>query len=192
MASFRRIGIYGGSFDPIHLGHLIQARDAVETFHLDRLFLIPVNRSPFHPDEKMTDNGLRADMVNAAVRNDPQLFMDGRELHRPPPSYTIDTVREIAEEHPGAELFLFIGADNLDGLERWKDIHELRALATMVVFARRDADIPADFPQAGRYFDLSSTEIRKRVAEGLPVDYFLHPSVADIIKRERLYLEPDE
>lgn len=132
-----KIGIYGGSFNPIHYGHLNVARTAMKELELDRLIVIPANVSPFKVDEAggevLWD---RLELVKAAFADDPRVTVDERELKRGGVSYTIDTVRELAAENPGAELYYLIGEDSEEGLPRWKEIDELKKLVTFKVFPR--------------------------------------------------------
>lgn len=132
-----KIGIYGGSFNPIHYGHLNVARTAMKELELDRLIVIPANVSPFKVDEA-GDEVLwdRLELVKAAFADDPRVTVDERELKRGGVSYTIDTVRELAAENPGAELYYLIGEDSEEGLPRWKEIDELKKLVTFKVFPR--------------------------------------------------------
>lgn len=132
-----KIGIYGGSFNPIHYGHLNVARTAMKELELDRLIVIPANVSPFKVDDEggevLWD---RLELVKAAFADDPRVTVDERELKRGGVSYTIDTVRELAAENPGAELYYLIGEDSEAGLPRWKEIDELKKLVTFKVFPR--------------------------------------------------------
>lgn len=132
-----KIGIYGGSFNPIHYGHLNVARTAMKELELDRLIVIPANVSPFKVDDEggevLWD---RLELVKAAFADDPRVTVDERELKRGGVSYTIDTVRELAAENPDAELYYLIGEDSEEGLPRWKEIDELKKLVTFKVFPR--------------------------------------------------------
>ena len=132
-----RIGIFGGSFNPIHFGHLTIARKAIEDLSLDRLLVIPVNVSPFKVEAGAVDLPWdRLSLVKAAFADNEKVVVDERELSRGGVSYTIDTVREIAAENEGAELFFIIGEDSLEGLPRWKEIDELKKLVTFKVYPR--------------------------------------------------------
>ena len=132
-----RIGIYGGSFNPVHFGHVNVARKAIEDLGLDRLLVVPANVSPFKTDEKRVPLPWdRLELVKAAFAGVEKAEVDEREIGRGGVSYAIDTVREIAAENPGAELFFVIGEDSVEGLERWKDIDELRRLVTFKSYPR--------------------------------------------------------
>ena len=132
-----RIGIYGGSFNPVHFGHVNVARKAIEDLRLDRLLVVPANVSPFKTDEKRVPLPWdRLELVKAAFAGVEKAEVDEREIGRGGVSYAIDTVREIAAENPGAELFFVIGEDSVEGLARWKDIDELRRLVTFKSYPR--------------------------------------------------------
>ena len=138
-----KIGIYGGSFDPVHHGHLNLARQAVERLSLDRLLIIPANVSPFKtagttaaersPVYEWTDHPA---LLRAVFAAEPKCEVDDRELRRGGVSYAIDTVREIAAENPGSRLYFLIGEDSVAGLPRWKNYGELKELCEFVTFPR--------------------------------------------------------
>ena len=129
-----RIGIYGGTFNPVHLGHVGIAKRAIADLALDRLIVIPANVSPFKTEEPMPWE--RIELVKAAFRDMEKTVVDLREIERGGTSYAIDTVRQIAAENPGAELFFVIGEDTVEGLPRWKDIEELKKLCTFKSYPR--------------------------------------------------------
>ncbi len=176
-----RIGLFGGTFDPVHLGHLAMAEAALDQARLGKLWFIPAARNPhkeshhrFTPDE-------RWEFLRLAVQDHPRLEVSAWELHRPPPSYTIETVRHFAAEFPGAELFWLIGADQLPGLHRWRDIGELAERVTFLCAPRNQMSPetpppPVSFPFRLLWLNLpfhpaSSTEVRRRLARGeIPTD----------------------
>ena len=134
-----RIGLYGGSFNPVHLGHVGIAKRAIADLGLDKLIVIPANVSPF----KVADGDVRnheiwerVELVKAAFRDLEKTVVDLREVERGGTSYAIDTVRQIAAENSGAELFFVIGEDSVEGLPRWKDIEELKKLCTFKSYPR--------------------------------------------------------
>ena len=129
-----RIGLYGGTFNPVHLGHVGIARRAIADLSLDRLIVIPANVSPFKTEVPMPWK--RVELVKAAFRDLEKTTVDLREITRGGISYAIDTVREIAAENPGAELFFIIGEDSVEGLPRWKDIDALKNLCTFKSYPR--------------------------------------------------------
>lgn len=178
-----RIGLFGGSFDPIHHGHLILAREAREKLGLDTVVFLPARISPHKLDRPPAPAEWRLRMVQAAIRDEQGFLCDDRELWREGPSFAIDTVREYRAAHPGAELFYFIGDDNTEALHTWKEIDALRREVTFIVLARGGAGEVA----VSRKVEISSSEIRKRVASGLSVRYLLPEVVCAMILQNGLY-----
>ena len=187
MNPLRKLGLFGGSFDPIHHGHLILAREALESLGLDLVLFIPSGISPHKLARPPAPAGLRCQMVEAAVRDEPGLGWDDCEIRRPGPSFAIDTVREMAVRHPGVELHFFIGEDNLASLDTWKDIAALRTLVKFVVLARGHGAPDHGFPVISRPVDISSTDIRNRIARGLSVRYLAPEAACEIISQHHLY-----
>lgn len=187
MNPLRKLGLFGGSFDPIHHGHLILAREALESLGLDRVIFIPSGISPHKLACPPAPADLRCKMVEAAVRDEAGLDWDDCEIRRTGPSFAIDTVREMIARHAGAEVFFFIGEDNLASLHTWKDIAALRALVKFVVMSRGRGTPDQGFPIIRRSVDISSTEIRNRIARGLSVRYLVPESACEMISQHRLY-----
>lgn len=134
-----KIGLYGGTFNPVHYGHVGLARRALADLSLDRLIVVPANVSPFKVESAARPcafQSVRIELVQAAFRDLPNTTVDLREIERGGVSYAIDTVREIAAENPGAELHFIIGEDSLEGLPRWKDYDELKRLCTFDAYPR--------------------------------------------------------
>ena len=188
MISSEKIGLFGGSFDPIHHGHLILARDAMESLGLDRVIFIPVNVSPHKLAHPPVAARLRCEMVAAAIAGESRFSMDACEAEREGPSFAVDTVRLMRPRFPQAELFYFIGEDNISSLHTWREIDELKKLASFVVLARGNLQPVEGFPVISRNIDISSTDIRNRIAQGLPVRYLLPDAVCAILTRHQLYL----
>ena len=130
-----RIGLFGGSFDPIHIGHLVLAREAREQLELDRVIFIPAAISPHKLHREPAPAEARLEMVCAAIAGEPGFEADDCELTREGPSYTVDTARLMRARWPGAELFYFIGEDNLAKLDTWREIETLRELVHFVVLS---------------------------------------------------------
>ena len=185
-----RLGLYGGTFDPIHHGHLILARDAIERLALDRVIFIPAALSPHKLTTRPVLPTLRRDMVAAAIAGEPSFALDDSEIHRAGPSYTIDTVENVRTAHPRAELFYFIGEDNVAALHTWRRIEDLRRLVQFIVFGRGESGAAHDFVRLPRRIDISATEIRTRVAHGESIRYLVPEAVREIIDRHQLYQEP--
>jgi nicotinate-nucleotide adenylyltransferase len=187
MIPLRKLGLYGGSFDPIHNGHLILAREALESLGLDRVVFVPAGVSPHKLARPPAPAELRGEMVAAAVAGEPGFEWSDCEIRREGPSFAVDTVREMRARHPGAEIFYFLGEDNLAALDTWKDIEVLRGLATFVVFSRGTVAADHGFLVISRRVDISSTDIRNRVASGKSVRYLLPESACQILFQHRLY-----
>lgn len=190
----QRLGLFGGSFDPVHFGHLLVAQAAREELQLSRLFLIPAAQSPFKPAADPAPARERLRLLRLALAGQPGCEIDEQELVRGGTSYTIDTVGDYARRFPGAELFYLIGADHVPQLPRWRAAEELARLVQFVVIPRPgelSAALPAPFRgQALRGFPVgvSSSQIRGRVRAGLPIDFLVPPAVAEAIRNNRLYL----
>ena len=186
----KKIGIFGGTFDPIHHGHLILAREAVETLELDRLLFIPAAISPHKLDRKSAPPEVRLEMVRAATGGEPRFSVDAMEIERPSPSYAFDTVETLRQREPGAELFYLVGEDNIARLPTWHRFSELAKLVQFVVLDRSGLHTAHPYPAVRRHLDISATDIRKRVASGRSIRYLVPPAVETIIRERQLYLEP--
>lgn len=188
MISSEKIGLFGGSFDPIHHGHLILARDAMESLGLNRVIFVPANVSPHKLARPPVAARLRCEMVAAAISGEPRFSMDACEADREGPSFAVDTVRLMQRRFPQAKIFYFIGEDNVPALHTWREIDELMKMASFVVLARGDLEPIEGFPVISRNIDISSTDIRNRIARGLSVRYLLPDAVCAILARHQLYL----
>ncbi len=185
-----RLALYGGTFDPVHHGHLLLARDALDELTLDRVIFIPSALSPHKLASNPAPSDLRLHMLAAALADEPGFAIDVGELTRPGPSFTIDTVERLRDAHPGAQLYYLIGADNLRELHTWRRIDDLRRLVEFVVLGRGDTDAaPHGFRVVGRRVDISATEIRQRVARGASIRYLVPEPVRSLIAAHHLYLE---
>jgi nicotinate-nucleotide adenylyltransferase len=190
----RRIGLFGGSFDPIHLGHLLAAQAAREELDLERLFFIPAAQSPFKPDAPSTPAVDRLRLLRLALAGQTWCEIDEQEIKRGGVSYTIDTVRDYANRFPGAQLFYLIGADHLPQLPMWRAADELARVVEFVVIPRPgQAETPFPAPFRGRWLagfrlGVSSSEVRERVKAGRSIDHLVPGPVAEAIRNNRLYL----
>lgn len=200
-----RLGLFGGSFDPIHHGHLIVARSAAEQLGLPRVVFIPSARPPHKLGGVVTDPAHRLAMVEAAVAGDPLFAVDDLELHRAGPSYTFDTVGEYRRRMGSdAELIWFIGADSLPQLPTWYRVAELVQAVRIVTLARAGWSPPepaylegAVGPAATRQLlrdclttptiEISATDIRERVRSGRPIINLVSPAVRSYIDAHRIY-----
>jgi nicotinate-nucleotide adenylyltransferase len=190
-----RIGVLGGSFDPIHNAHLVIARLAIEQLGLDDVRFTVAAGQPFKNGRHEAPAPQRLRMVELALDGVTNCQADGRELRRPAPSYTVDTLREMHAEYPAAELVLIMGRDVFRGFGAWRDPDGVRALASIAVCdrpGRESAGLGSSGRAADREIqvpamDLSSTAIRARAAAGLPLDGWVPRAVADYIVASRLY-----
>ncbi len=189
-----KLGLYGGTFDPVHLGHLLVAQAACEEFGLDRLCFIPAAQSPFKPGSEPASAKVRLQMLRLALAGQPRYEVDAQELTRGGVSYTVDTVRDYRRRLPDAQLFWLIGADHVTKLPLWRDAEELAASMEFLVIPRPgepSVPFPAPFRGAmlkGFPLGVSSSQIRARVKAGLPVDLLTGPAVAEALRANSLYL----
>jgi nicotinate-nucleotide adenylyltransferase len=188
------LGIYGGSFDPVHVGHLLVAEAAREELQLDRLFFVLAAQSPFKPDKVPSPAAERLRLLRLALAGKEWCELDDQEIRRGGVSYTVDTVRDYARRFPGARLHYLIGGDHVMQLSKWREAGELARLADFIVVPRPGEEhVPFPEPFRGRYLrgfpsDISSSEIRARVKAGKPVNGLVPPAVAEAIRNYRLYL----
>jgi nicotinate-nucleotide adenylyltransferase len=190
----QRIGLFGGSFDPVHLGHLLVAQAAREELDLARLFFIPAAQSPFKPESQPTPGLERLRLLRLALAGKAWCEIDEQEIRRGGVSYTFDTVRDYAGRFPNAQLFYLIGADHLPQLPKWRAAQELAQLVEFVAIPRPgQAEEPFPAPFRGRWLAgfplvVSSSQIRARVKADLPIDHLVPDGVAEMIRNNRLYL----
>ena len=193
----RALGILGGSFDPIHLGHLIVARDAVEQFSLDRLFFVPAAQAPLKdrrpPGASAVD---RLAMVRRAIAGEPCFGCLDVEVLAGGMSYTVDTVRWLRCQWPGVRFYCLIGVDQAAQLDRWRSIEELAVGVEFIVADRPGCldPIPArgipglrQHRLEARAVAMSSTEVRQRLQQGLSIRYLIHETTAAYIQEHQLY-----
>jgi nicotinate-nucleotide adenylyltransferase len=189
-----KLGIFGGSFDPVHLGHLLVAQAAVEELGLDRLFFIPAAQSPFKSENKPAPDAARLQLLRLALAGKSNCEIDGQEIRRGGISYTVDTLRDYAGRFSGAKLFYLVGADNVPKLNDWRGPAELARLAEFVAIPRSGGTAAVFLPPfhgrmlRGFPFAVSSSEIRARVKAGLPIGNLVPAGVAEAICNGRLYV----
>jgi nicotinate-nucleotide adenylyltransferase len=190
----RRIGVFGGSFDPVHFGHLLVAETAREALALDRVLWIPAGIPPHKTGRALAPAAARLRMVEAAIQGNPAFEADDLELRSGGPSYTASTLRLLKEKHPGAELVVLLGSDSLLDLPAWREPGTILA-HEIGVYPRPGFD-PAAFDAAGagrvRLLDapgiaLSSSEIRERLRLGRTVRYRIPDGVLALVRAEGLY-----
>src|SRR5262245_24138264 len=170
-----RIGLFGGSFDPVHCGHLLVAQAGCEELNLSRIFFIPAAQSPFKPEQTPAPAEQRLRMLRLALAGHTNYEVDDQEIRRGGTSFTIDTVRDYSKRFPDAELSCLIGADNVPFLSTWRAANELATLVEFVAIPR-PGDTPHEKPAGFRVrnltgfpFAVSSSQIRARVKAGLPI-----------------------
>lgn len=189
----KTIGLFGGSFDPVHTGHLLVAQAAIEELSLARLFFIPAAQSPFKTDSKLAESAIRLRLLRLALAGRANCEIDEQELQRGGVSYTIDTLRDYTKRFPHARLFYLIGADNVAKLNEWREAPELAKLAEFVAIPRPGQDaVSFPVPFHGRMlrgfpFGVSSSEIRARIKAGQPINHLAPSTVAEAIQGSGLY-----
>lgn len=190
-----RIGLFGGTFDPIHLGHLLLAEVCREELELDEVRFLPAASNPLKENGPIADGPQRCEMVQFAISGNPAFSVDRREVKRGGESFAVDTAEEIAAENPDAELFFLIGADAFDELAHWKNPERLRELCTFAVVNRGDRiplPDPTGYDPRVRHVrmpacDLSATDLRRRAAQGLSLRYRTPAAVIAYLHDKYLY-----
>lgn len=196
-----RLGIFGGTFDPIHFGHLLLAETAREECRLDEVWFVPAHMAPHKLESRATAPKERLAMARLAIAGHAQFRVSDMELQRPGPSFTVDTLRQLAAERPQDELFLLVGADSLADFPTWREPAALFDLATVVAVnrGRSPASIEPVWQHLGirrdEHFlqismpavDLSATDIRSRSAAGRSIRYQTPRAVELFIQQHRLY-----
>ncbi|WP_430868810.1 nicotinate-nucleotide adenylyltransferase [Demequina aurantiaca] len=187
-----RIGVLGGTFDPIHHGHLAAASEVCAALRLDQVLIVPTATQPFKRDSVTASPAHRVAMSVKAVRNDARFSVSTVDVDRGGVTYTIDTLRDLSAQYPDADLFFITGADSLARLAEWKDTDQLGELAQFVGVTRAGHSFPqletthrvVEVPSLA----ISSTDVRRRVRAGAPIRYLVPASVADYIATHELYL----
>jgi nicotinate-nucleotide adenylyltransferase len=199
-----KLGIYGGSFNPIHNGHLILAESVRDALGLQKVIFVPARIPPHKANQELAGPEHRAAMVRQAMYANPRFVMSDIELQREGPSFTIDTIRALRKEHPGDDFFFIIGADTVSELSLWKEIEVLGQLCTIVtgarpgfsaeVFDSLEGKLPPEFLRSLRehyvetpLIQISSSTIRQRVREGRSIRHLVPPGVLDHIRTCDLY-----
>ncbi len=199
-----RIGVFGGTFDPVHYGHLILGEQAREQVRLDQVWFVPAAQPPHKAGRPVTPFRHRAEMLHLAVAGYEPFRVDELESERPGPSFTADTLDELNRRHPGHEWFLLVGSDTLAELPTWHDPAGVVRRAALVVMVRAGGGVaPADEVHArlglpadvalrmhviqAPLVDLSASDLRRRVAEGRSVRYLLPRAVECYVEEKHLY-----
>jgi len=190
-----RIGVFGGTFDPPHIGHLLLASDAREALSLDRLIFIPAGAQPLKVNTPPVASARdRLEMVRLAVADDANYSVDDTEIGRKGLSYTVDTLEHLSERYPGAKLFLLLGEDSLRSFDQWREPQRIMELASLAVMRRDSASLEGVKPipsgvleVSTRRVDVSSTEIRERLRAGKSIKGFVPESVERFVEARGLY-----
>lgn len=187
----KRLGLYGGTFDPPHIAHLIIAERAWEQLALEKVLFVPAFIPPHKRRRRNTTAVERLRMLELAVKDNPHFGILETEINRKGVSYTIDTLQEVQQMYPEYELFLILGSDNLLQFFTWKEPDRILSLAHLVVYERPSSPVDK-FPHAvfrlqGSLLDISSTEIRKKVSRGESIRYLVPKEVELYIKKRKLY-----
>ena len=190
----RRVGLFGGSFDPVHDAHVALARAALAELRLDEVRWVPAGQA-WQKTRALTSATHREAMLQLALAGEPRFVLDRIEIRRPGPSYTLDTVRELAAARPGTEWFLIIGHDQYAGLHTWNGWQQLLKLVTLAVANRpgQANEVHEDVRRVSHrvvplpMLDISATQVRERVAAGQDISTLVPPEVARYIDSHRLY-----
>lgn len=188
-----RTGIFGGTFNPIHLGHLALANYLCEENWVDELWFLITPQNPFKQEQTLLDNHLRMKMVEAAIADYPRFKASDFEFTLPRPSYTVTTLQKLSEAYPDREFVLIIGADNWAAFDKWKSPEEILRNHRILVYPRPGYEInPHELPAQVKavntpLLEISSTFVRESIASGKDIRYFLHPEVYRFIKQHQLY-----
>lgn len=195
MTQKRRIGILGGTFDPIHLGHLVLAEQAKERLKLDQVIFIPSASPPHKTNRKLSSAKDRFQMTRLALEENPSFSISDIELKRGGLSYTVDTLRELKKLYPNSEIYFLTGSDVLNEIQTWKDPEHIYKLVNVVIAKRPSFD---SFDPQNHFakksiivpitgVDISSTQIRKRIEKGQSIKYLVPAKVEEYIRRKKLY-----
>ncbi len=202
--SGRRIGIFGGTFDPVHLGHLILAEQCRELGRLDEVWFVPAARPPHKVDVPLTPFAQRVEMLDLAVAGNPAFRIEQSEKDRPGPSFTVDTLEELGRRHSDADFYLLIGSDTLGELHTWHEPARIVGRAALLVVARpgfpvvtqerfrEGLGLPEGFPLRVEQIEaplihIASRELRSRAAAGRSLRYLVPRAVVVYIQEKRLY-----
>ncbi len=199
-----RLGVLGGTFDPPHYGHLVLAENALVQLRLDRVLFVPAGQPPHKPKRPVTPAHHRAAMVEAAIADNPSFAMSSVDLERPGPHYTVDMLALLQREFPQATLYFLIGGDSLAQLDTWRRSDVIVQQAFLAVMKRPGCDVDLEalgekitgLPERLRwidapYLDISGSDLRRRVREGLPLRYLIPPAVEAYVRERGLYTGPN-
>lgn len=188
-----RTGLFGGSFNPIHIGHLALANFICENNEVDEIWFMVSPQNPFKQNMNMLDDRTRLRLVNEAIKGYSKFHASDFEFSLPKPSYTVNTLEKISQAYPNREFHLIIGADNWATFQKWKSPEQILTHHHILVYPRKGYEINSStLPERVKAVDtpileISSTFIRESISQGKDIRFFLHPSVYNIIEEEKLY-----
>lgn len=198
----KKIGIMGGTFNPIHIGHLILGQTALEQFQLDKVLFMPTKNPPHKRYDHIIDDVIRAEMVSIAIKDNPGFELSTFEMDREGVTYTADTLTQLTKQNPDEEYYFIVGADSLFYIDRWKDPATIFKLSRLLAAVRGQAsnnDMIQKIAELNETFhasvellnspniDISSSEIRERIQNGMDIQYYVMPDVARYIQSNNLY-----
>lgn len=196
----KKIGLFGGTFDPPHTGHIALAKTALLKFSLDKIIFIPVGNPPHKTEKHVSDKVHRFEMVKMAIKGEPDFFISDFEIKNENPNYSYLTIEHFKQKYPDDEIFFIIGADSYRDFPKWKNYPDILSLCTFIVLNRNDADLGEYFKKYCKIipkhkalflddfsFDVSSTEFREKIASGKDCKNLLPDGVYEYIKKTNLY-----
>ncbi len=198
-----RVGIFGGTFDPVHLGHLILAEQCREQAHLDQVWFVPAARPPHKPDQPVTTFHQRVEMLALAISGNPAFRISEIERDRPGPSYTVDTLAQILQENPGTDLYLILGGDSVRDFPTWYQPRKILEMASILVVPRQGGTLPTDAEFCASlgvdtalvrlqkiempWVTISSSDLRKRWSQSRSVRYMVPRAIEAYAEDKGLY-----
>lgn len=201
-----KIGIMGGTFNPIHYAHLVLAENAYEQFQLDKIMFLPSKRPAYKPLKELVSNEHRLAMIQAAISKNPHFYVSDLEFHREGNTYTVDTLRQLTKENKTEQYYFILGGDSLFHLEQWKEPDEILKLCHLIVAIRQEIQNKIVLEKKVKelskkykakifimdtpFLDISSSMIRKRLEKKQSIRYFLPEEVLEYIQVHQLYQKP--
>ncbi|MCQ2326796.1 MAG: nicotinate-nucleotide adenylyltransferase [Bacteroidales bacterium] len=193
MEKKENIGLYFGSFNPIHFGHLILANHIVQTTDLDKIWFVVSPQNPLKSKNILIDNNVRLNLVNLAIEGNKNFSVSDVEFSLPKPSYTINTLQVLKTRYPDKEFSLIIGEDNLCSFHKWKDYEKIMDLYNIYVYPREESEYTPLIEHSHVHMvdapliNISSSYIRKLIEQGMDIRYLLPDNVREMIERDKLY-----
>jgi nicotinate-nucleotide adenylyltransferase len=194
----KQVGIYGGSFNPIHNGHIALARQFLSAVGLDEVWFVVSPQNPFKVNDTLLDDDKRLELVQLALQGEPKMKASDFEFHLPKPSYMWNTLQKMGKVYPDCEFVLLIGGDNWTRFDRWYHAEDILSHHRIAVYPRRDDPVHADtLPKnvqliRAELLDISSTDIRQRIQQGRDIRQLVPPPVFEAITTQRLYLKEEK